>query len=690
MRYTTPKRNAPGLRQGGRVLVALLLLLLSTLGAGQDAVHLSHRIDALLEEEAIAEATRVLDSVRPASRSDKDLELLVACMDARVLRFKGEPLQRYALLDSVSPHLDQAPERLQLLLRIERARAFKDLMLWAEAKHDADEAIAIARRSTESRLLAVSLITRAEVEKGMSRYDDMLADLIEADKLCDSIGYDRGRCNVLVNWGNMLYAQDRYQETLEKYKAAYDCAIAHHFPSIARIGVRNMGAVTQFLEGTPKAIAIYQEALARNKDLGDRAYEAAILGNLAVAYNASGQYDVARDHIRRAMAIVRELGDTTMQVNNYNYLATSFWNQGMRDSALIAIGTTIALSRASHMLEVESGGEEKMYTYLKAMGREAEALEHLERHLVLKDSLDVIKEGELINRLEIGYETEKKERLIQVQQLEMEQDKARIRAREAQRNILLGTMGALLVVSFLIYRNITHKRKLAEQQKRISEQRVEQVLTEQELRLVSATMEGQDKERQRVAKDLHDRVGSLLSGVKLQFSALEERVAQVVSSGPEHFKKVMGLLDTAVGEVRRISHDLLSSNLAAFGLRSALTDLVDAVHVPGRMDVELSLFGVDERLEQKVEVNVYRIVQEAVSNALKHAQASTLSIQVTRTDGHLNILVEDNGRGFDPSATKQGMGTGNLQGRAAELGGTVHIDSRPGRGTSVSVDIPLD
>ncbi|MEO8589276.1 MAG: sensor histidine kinase [Flavobacteriales bacterium] len=653
------------------------------------ALTLSYRAEALFDREDLVAAARLLDSIRPAATRDKDLELLAACMDSRLLWYKGQALEGYARLDSVTPHLDQAPDRLKLIFRIMRARVLTDLTLNDDALVDLREAIPLARRTDEPQLLAASIITKAQVERRMVRYDDMLADLIAAEKLCDSIGYARGQCNVLINWGNMFYAQERRQEALEKYQASYDCAMTHHFPSVARNAVQNIASVTYYLKGKRAAIGVYEQALEENKALGDRGFEAKVMSLLAIMYNDSGLYTVARGYLNKAMGIVRELGDTSQQVFNYHYLATSYWAQGLRDSALKATQTTINLSHAMRSLELESDAEDKMYHYLKKLGRDTEALAHLERHIALDDSLGAIKEGELINRLEIGYKTEKKEHIIQVQGLKMEQDKAQIRAREVQRNILLGTLAALLIVGFLIYRNVDSKRKIAEQQKHISEQRIERILTEQELRLVNATIDGQDKERQRVAKDLHDRVGSLLSGVKLQFSALEERVATVVSNGPEQFKKVLHLLDTAVGEVRRISHDLLSSNLAAFGLNAALSDLCDALHVPGKMEVELSLFGVEERMPKNVEVAAYRIVQEAVSNALKHAHASTLSIQVTRTADQLNILVEDNGRGFDPASVTKGMGTANLHARAAELGGRVNIDSRPGRGTSVSVDIPL-
>ena len=150
------------------------------------------------------------------------------------------------------------------------------------------------------------------------------------------------------------------------------------------------------------------------------------------------------------------------------------------------------------------------------------------------------------------------------------------------------------------------------------------------------------------------------------------------------------MLDDAVREVRRVSHDLLQSNLAKFGLPKALEELRETLQAPGKFEVELSMHGMQERLEPRLEVVIYRIVQECVSNTMKHAKASHLSIQLTRSQGMVNLLVEDDGRGFDLASVEEGMGMGNIRQRTADLGGTVHFDARQGRGTSVSVDIPLN
>ena len=219
------------------------------------------------------------------------------------------------------------------------------------------------------------------------------------------------------------------------------------------------------------------------------------------------------------------------------------------------------------------------------------------------------------------------------------------------------------------------------------DQQVDQLLSQQEIKSINAMLEGQEKERDRMAMDLHDRLGGMLGGIKAQLGALEDRVEQVQHDA--QFKKVNRLLDETVGELRQISHDMAASTLSRFGLEKALNDLRDTIHISGRLSVEMKAFGLEQRLERSVEIAVYRIIQELVSNVLKHAKASELSIAVTRTPGRLSVMVTDNGIGFDIDTPKEGMGLENVRSRAAALGGKVQVDSTPGAGSTVSVECPV-
>lgn len=287
------------------------------------------------------------------------------------------------------------------------------------------------------------------------------------------------------------------------------------------------------------------------------------------------------------------------------------------------------------------------------------------------------------------YNAESQLREIEELKSKNEIETAQKEKRTLQRNALFGLSAMLIILTLVLVRNLQHRKKLAQQEHDLYEQRINDMMKQQEIRSLDAMMEGQEKERKRIAQDLHDRLGSMLSAIKLQFSALEGRMLEMRTEQQDQYKHVFALLDDAVGEVRRISHDMVRSSLAQFGLKGALEDLRTALDTPGKLQVEMSLFGLEDRMAQKIEISTYRIVQECVSNALKHAKATELTIQVTRSPAMLNVIVEDNGVGFDAAQVSEGMGLGNIRQRAEEIGGVIHFDTRPGRGTSVSIDIPL-
>ncbi|MCC6656057.1 MAG: sensor histidine kinase, partial [Flavobacteriales bacterium] len=265
---------------------------------------------------------------------------------------------------------------------------------------------------------------------------------------------------------------------------------------------------------------------------------------------------------------------------------------------------------------------------------------------------------------------------------------ARLRAdRFRDSSFVLGIFVLLLaLIALLLYRTMRHRQRLAKKEKELHDEQVDQLLSQQEMKSINAMLEGQEKERERVGKELHDHVGSLLGAIKHQLGVLEEQVADVKTEQTAQYHKVSGLLDNAAGELRRISHDMAAATLNRFGLEKALQDLRDTLHINGRLQVELNTFGLEQPLQRGVEIAVYRIIQEAVSNVLKHAKASELSIAVTHAPGRLSVVVSDNGIGFDTSATSTGVGLANIRSRAAALGAQAQIDSATGKGTTVSVE----
>ncbi len=234
----------------------------------------------------------------------------------------------------------------------------------------------------------------------------------------------------------------------------------------------------------------------------------------------------------------------------------------------------------------------------------------------------------------------------------------------------------------------THEQ-LIEAEKLKANEQINTLLKEQELKSVNDMLDVQEGERRRIASDLHDRLGSMLSTVKLYFGTVEEQIDTLKEQNKEQYYKANSLLDEACEEVRKISHDLVSGELVKFGLVSALRQMAETIEDTGQLKIKVLAFGMDSRLDSNVEIALYRVIQELMNNILKHARSTEVTIQLTKLDNNLNIMVEDNGIGFDLDAVKlkDGIGLKNMETRVNKLNGKIHFDSGKGKGTTTIIDI---
>lgn len=231
---------------------------------------------------------------------------------------------------------------------------------------------------------------------------------------------------------------------------------------------------------------------------------------------------------------------------------------------------------------------------------------------------------------------------------------------------------------------------IAEQEQEIHKGKVNELLKNQELISIMNVIEMQEKERTRIARDLHDRLGGMLSMVKLHFMNSDRNIDALKTQNKEEYAKAASLLDEACDEVRRIAHDMESGVLKNFGLKAALNDLKETIDSSNHLYMEVITSGLDERLSWENELNIYRIVQELLANTLKHAQASEVTVQLLRKNGDLVMVFEDDGRGFDPDNINSGMGLKNVESRLAHINGDYNLDSGRGGGTTYTFRIPLN
>jgi signal transduction histidine kinase len=245
------------------------------------------------------------------------------------------------------------------------------------------------------------------------------------------------------------------------------------------------------------------------------------------------------------------------------------------------------------------------------------------------------------------------------------------------------------VIGVLANKNTKRKQLLAEQEKALEQQKFSNLLKEKELSIIDAMIRGQERERQRVANELHDDLGSLMAAVKLQFNSLE---ATGKKGNLDTYKKTESLIDEVYSKIRAIAHANNSGLIAKQGLLQAVNQMAEKVSVASGIDISVHDYGLDARLENSMELTLFRIIQELMANVLKHAGATEMNIHITNHGDTLNILAEDNGKGMmemKNASVIKGMGLKSIDKRISYLHGTMKIESELGKGTVIILDIPL-
>ena len=323
-------------------------------------------------------------------------------------------------------------------------------------------------------------------------------------------------------------------------------------------------------------------------------------------------------------------------------------------------------------------------------GYPEKAFQYQKQFIQINDSLKKEKLQLQINETEVRYQTEKKQKEI----LKLEKDKQvqsfSIRQKSTLNYFLAGLLAALLIVVFLGYRNLRHRQQLAKQQDELQRQHIRELEKDKQLVIVDSMLKGQEEERSRLAKDLHDGLGGLLSGVKFSLSNMKDNLI-ITPENMTVFERSLDMLDTSIKELRRVAHNMMPEILTKFGLDEAVKEYCNTINATKLLVVKYQSHGMDMRLDKSVEIIIYRIVQELLNNTMKHSAATEAIVQLVKEEGRLSIIVEDNGKGFDkelPNVNK-GAGLSNIQSRVDYLKGRLEIHAEKAKGTLVNIEFNI-
>jgi signal transduction histidine kinase len=531
--------------------------------------------------------------------------------------------------------------------------------------------------------------------------------------------------------GDILLAQEKtkeaitaYIEALEAWKASEDpqkqIAIATYYSKISTVYYK-LNQFDKALEYDKLSASIFMQGTNEEGQAWSLIY-------VCDDFNELNQLDSSLVYLTKAMPIVKKLNTLRLNIQYYNKLghisflkndykgSIGFYEKTISEarkekglyqeaSAKKMIGICYSklgeyvtarkyLLLALSITELNNYVKEKMEILHELVNVEektnnkSQAFVYLKQLISLKDSVNIVASKNEIAEIENKYHAAEKEKEIIQLQTDKQIQTLSIKEKSTLNYFLITLLGILLITAFVGFRNFRHRQLLAKQQHELQQQQIRELEKDKQLVAVDSMLKGQEDERTRLAKDLHDGLGGMLSGVK--FSLMNMKSNLIIShENVIVFERSLDMLDTSIQELRRVAHNMMPEALVKFGLDEALKDYCDNINKAQILNVKYQSYGMENRFESTSEIIIYRIIQELLNNIFKHAVANEVLVQLIREENRISITVEDNGKGFDIKILEKSKNSGwaNIQSRVNYLKGKLDIVSEENKGTSVNIEV---
>lgn len=549
---------------------------------------------------------------------------------------------------------------------------YKEALLYEQ------QALTLGKKIGDQVKIANTLNNMGIINDEMGDYEKSLAYYFEARKIYETLKDEGKVAMVLTNIGIVLKAQKEYESVIHNYREA--------LAIYQRLGNRfgqascqaNLGSVFLFIPNYDSALHYSLLASEEFEKQNIRQFLATTWSNAARAYRKLGQPLKAKELFLKAK-------DLHSQYSNKKELSFTSIQLALLESELANSKSALKFAQdglngalAINALEQIMQAHEALATIHAAAHDYQSAWKEHQLYVVYKDSLFQQEKAKQLLTLQIKYDTEKKDN--QIVQLNKDNE---IKAATIERNYLF--FGGMAISLFLVfffwrYRDRQRQKVIAQEQKvRLREAQI------------SAVIDSQENERKRFASDLHDGMGQLISSLQLNIQSIKG--SRELSQTIEQVENSEQLLTEIQNEIRNIAFNLMPPVLVKEGLIPAVRELIRRLNKTDSLKVKLTVHEIPERLGQVIEISIYRVIQELLSNIIKHSRASAISISFTGFDEEIVLTLEDDGNGYDLSSFQNSQRTNGwqtIQTRMNLIRGQIEFDTRTGRKNStVIIHIPL-
>lgn len=442
--------------------------------------------------------------------------------------------------------------------------------------------------------------------------------------------------DIYLEKGNMFLMFGKLDASLESYKKAEKLTnTTGHLEGIATI-YSNMGAIYFYKNDLNKAIEYYKKSLVKAEEVQDKVSIGIAKMNLGEAYYNINKFKQSERELKESLHLFKGLKDKLNLVGNYNYL---------------------------YELETKRNNSKK-------------ALEYFKLKTVYRDS--ILNENNLakISSLEVKYQTAEKEKQITAQDLKLQTQKATIASQRNTQLLLVSGLGFLILGGLLFYNRNKAKQK----------QELQNAVLKEKERGFATVIKASEDERNRISKDLHDGIGQEMAALKMSINHLKDK--ETDDAKKEQIDKILKNCARSADEIRIISHQMMPRSLMENGLIEAIEYLLQSTFELSDIKYKFEYFDINQRFDERIEISLYRVLQELVNNIVKHANASEVNVLLSKQGNNLVFFVEDNGVGMQ-NKSKRGHGVLNIKSRIDMIKGSINYQPTTNSGTTAIITIPI-
>ena len=668
-----------------------------------------YRLGATIRDENISKI--YFDSAQyyyTLNPNDTDLMLM--------LGFKGMSLTKFSRYDEA---IDLCKQSYKMAGRIKKQKDKAAMLNYISNvynnQHEYDSAIVylqmaikefniLREQGTEDDAFCVKKLAYCKYNMGkqlfrQGNYNLAVEYMYDGLRNYDEINDLSGKANIHNNLGNIYLFNGDYDRAYIELSQCIKYAKIVNNDAVLNVAYSNLGSIFLTKKEYDSALYYFDMTLAiKLKQPETEISVAGLYNNKGLVYKHLQQFDTALSYFEKALVLQKKVNYQIGLANTKANIGLAYVAMGKPQMGKQYLLEALSYTEGNKMGETTKEIYLGLYTIYDDKKEFKKALEYYQLYVLYKDSINSIEVTKKINEYKEIFEAEKKDLEIdklqqeaKVKDLEREKQKAEIK----KQRLVAAAMGLLaillLVLVFVIQRYFKLRQKAIKEQanrnEEINQQKIVDLVKGQEVDSINSYMEGQEKERSRIAGELHDRLGSLLSTVKLHFSSIESSIKKDEET-EENFGYALSLLDSSVEEVRSISHNLSKGILTEFGLAVAVESLKDAINSAGKIQLNYYRVGPQFHLMPDVEIELFRVIQELITNAIKHSHSKDIFVQLISDEDGLTVMVEDHGVGFDINNMKSnGIGLINLKKRVENIGGEYHLESAPKNGTSVIIEV---